>query len=468
MRVRQIITNILSNALKYTEHGSIRMTVRGEADEGIISGKSIRMIIAVKDTGIGIREEDLDKLFIMFQRLDLDRNSTIQGTGLGLVITKQLLELMGGSVAVHSKYGRGSVFTVTIPQTIVSADPIGDFRAILRTGAPEKPDLRETFQAPGGRILVVDDTKMNLTVVLGLLRHTKIQTDTAQSGEEAVEITRTTQYDVILMDQRMPKMDGTEALHAIRNATDGLNRNTPIICLTADAIIGARERYIASGFTDYLTKPIDGQALERVLLEYLPSEKVILLQSEGREAADAPASERESGTDPFAENGPAPFHGAGTDLSAENGSAPLQKAGADPSAENEYASLRKAGIDVDTGLTHCQMDEGLYRSLLMEYASEAGKKMQSIRAYYENEDWSHYAVMVHAVKSTSAMIGAAALSDLAYDLERAADEGNPDELNGKHGPFITKYKAVAEAIAQVISSGTEHSDEDEIMEFFPE
>ena len=468
MRVRQIITNILSNALKYTEHGRIRMTVRGEADEGISPGKTIRLIITVQDTGIGIREEDLDKLFVMFQRLDLDRNSTIQGTGLGLVITQQLLDLMGGSIDVQSKYGSGSVFTVTIPQTIVSADPIGDFRAMLRNGAPEKQDLRETFQAPGGRILVVDDTKMNLTVVLGLLRHTKIQTDTALSGEEAVEITRTTQYDVILMDQRMPKMDGTEALHAIRNATDGLNRNTPIICLTADAIIGARERYIASGFTDYLTKPIDGQALERVLLEYLPSEKVILLQSEGREAADAPASERESGTDPFAENGPAPFHGAGTDLSAENGSAPLQKAGADPSAENEYASLRKAGIDVDTGLTHCQMDEGLYRSLLMEYASEAGKKVQSIQTYYDKRDWSDYAVMVHAVKSTSAMIGAAELSDLAYVLERAADEGNPDELNGKHGRFIAEYRAVAEAISKVISSGTEHSDEDEIMEFFPE
>ena len=266
----------------------------------------------------------------------------------------------------------------------------------------------------------------------------------------------------------MPKMDGTEALHAIRNATDGLNRNTPIICLTADAIIGARERYIASGFTDYLTKPIDGQALERVLLEYLPSEKVILLQSEGREAADAPASERESGTDPFAENGPAPFHGAGTDLSAENGSAPLQKAGADPSAENEYASLRKAGIDVDAGLTRCQMDDGLYRSLLMEYASEAGKKVQSIQTYYDKRDWSDYAVMVHAVKSTSAMIGAAALSDLAYDLERAADEGNSDELNGKHGRFIAEYRAVAEAISKVISCSTEPSDADEIMEFFPE
>ena len=436
MRVRQIITNILSNAVKYTARGSIRMTVRGEADEGILPGKPIRLIIAVRDTGIGIRAEDIDKLFIKFQRLDLEQNSTVEGTGLGLVITQQLLELMGGSIDVQSQYGRGSVFTATIPQTIVAADPIGDFRARFRNGAQEMRDPRETFQAPDARLLAVDDTKMNLTVVLGLLRHTNMRIDTAMSGEETLEATKRIAYDVILMDQRMPKMDGTEVLHAIRKQADGRNRNTPVICLTADAIMGARERYIAEGFNDYLTKPIDSQALERMLRTWLPEEKVILRRSEERPTAEDPAAAPEAAGDPAADDG--------------------------------YASLRKAGIDPGAGLAGCQYDDGLYRSVLLEYASGAGKKAQSLQTYFDEQDWENYAIVVHTVKSTSRMIGAAALSEHALALERAADAGDLAELDQRHTPFLAEYQAVAEAISSAISGSAASSEEDEILEFFPE
>ena len=438
MRVRQVITNLLVNAVKYTVHGSIRMTVRGETEKGTAPGKPIRLIIAVQDTGIGIRPEDIDKLFLKFQRLDLDRNSTVEGTGLGLAITQQLLDLMGGSIDVQSEYGKGSVFTVTIPQTIVSPDPTGGFRAQSWIRQQESWEPGGTFQAPGTRLLVVDDTRMNLTVVLGLLRHTKMQIDTALSGEEAVEAAKTTAYDVILMDQRMPRMDGSEALHAIRKQEDGLNRNTPVICLTADAIMGARDRYIAEGFTDYLTKPIDSQALERMLLSCLPEEKVLPVQSKDRQAADVPSPEPESGTDPCF-----------------------------PAGE-EYAFLSEAGIDPDVGLACCQKDAGLYRTLLLEYASDAEKKAKNIQTYFDQQDWKNYAVMVHAVKSTSRMIGAAALSDLAYILERAADEENLTELDHQHMLFLAEYKAAAEAISSGISHSTEPPEEEEIIEFFPE
>ena len=412
--------------------------MRGETEKGTAPGKPIRLIIAVQDTGIGIRPEDIDKLFLKFQRLDLDRNSTVEGTGLGLAITQQLLDLMGGSIDVQSEYGKGSVFTVTIPQTIVSPDPTGGFRAQSWIRQQESREPSGTFQAPGTRLLVVDDTRMNLTVVLGLLRHTKMQIDTALSGEEAVEAAKTTAYDVILMDQRMPRMDGSEALHAIRKQEDGLNRNTPVICLTADAIMGARDRYIAEGFTDYLTKPIDSQALERMLLSCLPEEKVLPVQSKDRQAADVPSPEPESGTDPCF-----------------------------PAGE-EYAFLSEAGIDPDVGLACCQKDAGLYRTLLLEYASDAEKKAKNIQTYFDQQDWKNYAVMVHSVKSTSRMIGAAALSDLAYVLERAADEENLTELDHQHMLFLAEYKAAAEAISSGISHSTEPPEEEEIIEFFPE
>ena len=176
----------------------------------------------------------------------------MEGSGLGLAITHNPLDMMGGSIEVQSEYGRGSVFTVIIPQKIVSVEPVGDVQSRFQRNMPETEVYQETFRAPDAHILIVDDTKMNLTVAVGLLKRTEIQIDTALCGEEAVELAQTKVYDIILMDQRMPKMDGTEALPLIRAQADGANRETPVICLTADAVIGAKERYMAEGFTDYL------------------------------------------------------------------------------------------------------------------------------------------------------------------------------------------------------------------------
>ncbi|MCR5277862.1 MAG: response regulator [Lachnospiraceae bacterium] len=267
LRVRQILVNVLNNAVKYTEKGKINLSVNYDRKD-----TECILIIKVSDTGIGIRREDIPKLFEKFDRVDLNKNKAVEGTGLGLAIVKRLLSMMQGTIEVESEYGVGSTFFLRIPQQIRSNEPIGDYRTKYRKAT--SGGYRELFHAPDARILVVDDTLINLTVVRALLKKTGISIETATSAAEAIIKAKEKHYDTILLDNRMPGMDGAEALPIIRSQKDGMNLNTPIICLTADAVSGARERYLSEGFTDYLTKPIESTALERMLIKYLPSDKV--------------------------------------------------------------------------------------------------------------------------------------------------------------------------------------------------
>ena len=274
VRVRQIMTNLLNNAVKYTHKGSVNLSVSRKLREGAGDEPEIDLVIAVKDTGIGIREEDIANLFGKFERVDLKQNSSVEGTGLGLAITRSLLEMMGGSVELKSVYGVGSLFTAVIPQRVVSDAPIGDFREKFENSIRSLKARKEKLHAPSAVILVVDDTAMNLMVVEHFLKDTGIKIDTAAGGDEAIARASEKKYDIIFMDQRMPGMDGVTAMHRIKEKEDGMNSSTAFICLTADAVSGARERYIAEGFEDYLTKPIDSNALEEMIMEYLPEEKL--------------------------------------------------------------------------------------------------------------------------------------------------------------------------------------------------
>ena len=268
IRIRQIIINVLNNAVKYTEHGSVDLSVDYER-----TGDKCIVIVKVSDTGIGIKPEDMHKVFEKFDRLDMEHNKTIEGTGLGLAIVKRLLAMMNGSIEVESKYGKGSTFFLRIPQKIQADEAIGVYRKKFSSASADGGGYKELFHAPDAEILVVDDTLINLTVVRALLKKTKIKIDTATSAAEALIKTTEKKYDTILLDNRMPGMDGAEALPIMRTQDGGLNKETPIVCLTADAVSGARERYMAEGFTDYLTKPIESAALERMLLQYLPKDK---------------------------------------------------------------------------------------------------------------------------------------------------------------------------------------------------
>ena len=260
IRIRQIILNITNNAIKYTNEGSVKLSVRFNKDES-------RLIVAVSDTGMGIKPEDVDKLFTSFQRLDETRNRKVEGTGLGLNITKQLTEIMGGTIKVDSTYGEGSTFTADMIQKVVDESPIGDFNEHLAAALSDNEDYKPRLIAPNARILIVDDNDMNLEVITELIRETRIRTFTAESGAECIELLKKEKYDLVFLDQMMPKMSGTQALRIIRD--EHLCDDTPIIVLTADAIVGARETYVREGFTDYLSKPVIYTELEEILYEHL-------------------------------------------------------------------------------------------------------------------------------------------------------------------------------------------------------
>ena len=263
IRIRQIILNLVNNAIKYTAEGSVSMSVSFD--------KVYRkLVVKVADTGRGIKKDDLDRLFNSFQRVDQTANRNIEGTGLGLNITKQLAEMMGGDVTVESEYGKGSTFTAELVQQIVDVTPIGDYTERLKESMDSKTEFEPTLLAPNAKILVVDDNEMNLMVISELLKVTKIKVTKALSGEECIDILREDSFDVILLDQMMPGMSGTDTLKILKE--ENLADTTPIIALTADAIVGAKEIYLKEGFTDYLSKPIMYKELESTLLRYIDSE----------------------------------------------------------------------------------------------------------------------------------------------------------------------------------------------------
>ena len=268
VRIRQGMNNFLSNSAKYTHEGSITFGVDyEEKSEG-----EIWLIITVSDTGIGIKEEDLEKLFASFTRIEEKRNRNIEGTGLGLSLTKNLVDLMQGEITVKSIYEEGSCFTAKIPQKIIDKTPMGDFDKRYRQYIHQSEEQAISLCAPDAKILVVDDVPMNLIVVKGLLKATKIQIDTAKNGANCLELVQKNRYDIIFLDHLMPEMDGIETLQNMKLLEENPNRNTPVIMLTANAIVGAKEEYMEAGFTDYLTKPVQETLLHEMIMKYLPKE----------------------------------------------------------------------------------------------------------------------------------------------------------------------------------------------------
>lgn len=275
IRIRQIMTNLLSNAEKYTREGCITLKAYGEP----IDEEFILLCFSVIDTGMGIKKEDLPVLFDSFKRLDLEINRNIQGTGLGLNIVKQLVEQMDGSIEVKSEYGKGSAFTVKIPQKVIDKAPIGNLEVAIREKRELEEKEKEMFTAPEAQVLVVDDNQVNLSLLRSLLKRTKIKVDLAKSGRQCLDFTKKKKYDIILMDHMMPDLDGVATLHIMRNDEENLNKDGIVIALTANAIAGCREMYVGYGFNDYFAKPIQADKLEELLRTYLPQELIIMESS---------------------------------------------------------------------------------------------------------------------------------------------------------------------------------------------
>ena len=402
---RQIINNFLSNALKYTETGKITLRLTEVSRNAGIS----LLRVEVEDTGIGIKEEDKDKLFSNFTRLDEKKNRSIEGTGLGLSLTHKLVQLMGGSIQVESEYGKGSVFTVEISQKIVNSDPIGDFSDRYRVFADQHKENGAVINIPDAKILVVDDVDMNIQVVKGMLKRTRAVPDTAVSGRECLEKIAAKRYDIIFLDHMMPEMDGIETFERMKH-TDHPNKDTPVIVLTANAVVGAKEMYLEKGFADYLSKPIRRSDLIDMLYKHLPKP---LITSDGTKSA----AEDNGGMSDVLEFGPQ------SDSEAPDGAADI--AGRFPM------------LDTAKGMTYCMDDEGFYTEMIAAYLD--GDKRKLMADAFDDGNWKAYETYAHSLKSTSMTIGAVSLSEHAKALEYAAKNNDIGYIRDNHVKLIEEY-----------------------------
>ena len=422
VHIRQIINNFLSNAVKYTHFGKITLRVReAERKEG-----TVRLDIEVADTGVGIKEEDMDKLFKNFTRLDEQKNRNIEGTGLGLSLTDKLVKLMGGEIKVKSEYGKGSVFTVSLSQKIVNSEPVGNFSDRYRDYVDQKKENASQIDIPDAKILVVDDVEMNLQVVKGMLKRTRAETDLVYSGRECLEKIQKKRYDIILLDHMMPEMDGIETFEKMQSDKDHPNTATPVIILTANAVVGAREMYLEKGFTDYLSKPIRRDELIDMLYKYLPP-SVIKDYSGGN---SAPSGGHKESAVPAAAFQPALDKPTAAPVSAAGGKLTLKE--------------RFPFLNTATGMNYCMNDEEFYVEMLEVYLR--GDKRSLIAETFAAEDWDTYETHVHGLKSTSLNIGAETLSAHAKALEFAAKDNNYDYIREHHNEVLEEYGTLLEQL----------------------
>ncbi len=428
IRVTQVIWNLLSNAVKYTEQGTVTLEIHcAERSED-----AVLLSVAVRDTGIGIRKSDLDKLFESFSRLDVIRNRHIEGTGLGMAIVTKLLKLMNSKLSVESVYGKGSVFSFEIRQGIADAAPIG---TLERRSSPEREISDSCRQYPGARVLVTDDNEMNLKVAVNLLKLFGIQPDLALSGEETIAQMRSTVYDIVFLDHMMPRMDGIETLEKLKEA-DMIPDRTVMIALTANAVLGAREKYFEAGFDDYLSKPISLDELGGKLMKYLRG-------SEVRETANA-ASEQTGDVSDVLELLP--------DDEEVIEFLPQDKVGTNAAGAFDPAVLAEAGFSVESGLKYCAGDADFYLEMLTDYAGACEKRLSEMDAAMQADDLKQYEILVHALKSVSRTVGADDVSELAGTLEKAAVNRDAEFIRGHRDTFALLFENKAAAIRRILDS----------------
>ena len=412
VRLRQVVTNILTNAVKYTHEGSVKLSISGSE----LDSDTFNLKIKVSDTGIGIHAEDIDKLFLSFQRLNEEKNRNIEGTGLGISIVQRLLDMMGSKLEVSSVYGEGSEFSFTIAQKIIDKTPLGDYNE-NRGKTLDKNNSKTFLTAAGSKILVVDDNDMNLKVVSGLLKRNKIFPDMAESGQQGIELAKKNFYHIIFLDNMMPGLNGVETLKKMQREKI-LDDKTKVIMLTASAIAGMREVYLREGFDDYLTKPIDVSELEGMLEKYLPKELVSFEEEEKKIIVE---EEEKVGEDEFSRR------------------------------EKQKFTETCPDINLEVALKYCMDSKSFFTQMLMTF-SDGGKKADKIEEKFAAQDWKNYQIFVHALKSTSLSIGAENLSESAKKLEMAAKRGQIEEILANHEALIAEYKKVREEIDRWLKS----------------
>lgn len=403
--IRQIIMNLLTNAVKYTEKGTVKLIVSGSFNDG-----GFVLKVDVSDTGIGIAEENLPQLFTQFQRFDLQRNRNIEGTGLGLSIVKRLCDLMSGTITARSVLGSGSTFTVELPQKVVDSTPCGGVNLNYSAGAEH--EYHHSFEAPEAKILAVDDLPVNLLVIANLLKETRIKIDTAGSGRECLDKCSQQKYDLILMDHMMPEMDGVLTFEKLHGDKSSPNFETPVIMLTANALAGMREQYMDVGFADYVSKPVRGAKLEEAIRRNLP------------ESLIKPASPE----------------------------IPAEAVSTEPSGFADICSAVPE-LNVNAALQYCCGSAELLNDLLHDFTEN--DHFSDLKAAFEEKRWEDYRRHAHSLKSTSLMIGLTGLSERARASELALKGGCTEFAELNHDSLIEEYSALLGKIKDYLKDKSE-------------
>ncbi len=403
--IRQIIMNLLTNAVKYTEKGTVKLIVSGRFTDG-----GFVLKVDVSDTGIGIAEENLPQLFTQFQRFDLQRNRNIEGTGLGLSIVKRLCDLMSGTITARSVLGSGSTFTVELPQKVVDSTPCGGVNLNYSAGAEH--EYHHSFEAPEAKILAVDDLPVNLLVIANLLKETRIKIDTAGSGRECLDKCSQQKYDLILMDHMMPEMDGVQTFEKLHGDKSSPNFETPVIMLTANALAGMREQYMDVGFADYVSKPVRGAKLEEAIRRNLP------------ESLIKPASPE----------------------------IPAEAVSTEPSGFADICSAVPE-LNVNAALQYCCGSAELLNDLLHDFTEN--DHFSDLKAAFEEKRWEDYRRHAHSLKSTSLMIGLTGLSERARASELALKSGCTEFAELNHDSLIEEYSALLGKIKDYLKDKSE-------------
>lgn len=405
-RIRQVIINLLTNAIKYTEAGTVKLTMR-QAEH---KDDWVRLRITVEDTGIGIKKEDIQKLFDPFERAEEVHNSNIEGSGLGLPISNSILLQMNSKLQVESIYRNGSRFWFELTQKVVDEKPIGNYEE-RRKESMESTISQCRVYAPTAKVLVVDDNELNLKVAVGLMAHNEIKADAVKSGRECLEAVKKEHYDIIFMDHMMPDMDGKEVLDVLKKS-HLLPKDTVVIVMTANAIVGAKEEYMAYGFADYISKPVAVDKLEDLLIKHLPKEKIL---------NDVPDDKSGTGV-------------------------PLLSSA---DSESQKLAERFSFLDTKEGLSHCGGDWKFYLEIIRTYAT--ADKRNEMQHCFEVQDWELYAILTHTLKSTSLSIGAKELSEQAKALEAAAKGKDIDFIRARHDECMQTYSELLDKITAGLS-----------------
>lgn len=379
-RIQQVLINVLNNAVKYTQKGHIDF----KAGFTKLDEQHIELRFSIKDTGIGIKEEDKNKLFEAFSRIEEEKNRNIEGTGLGLAITKRIIDLMGGTIEVQSTYGEGSEFVIRIRQEVRNMEPMGEIKEhTIATQLQE--DKLEEFYAPSARILVVDDLVVNLKVFQGLLKETKVKIDAVESGRRALDKWSHNPYHIVFLDHMMPEMDGIECRREMIKPENNMhNENTPVIMLTANAIKGSREQYIKEGFADYLSKPFERNDLIRMLLQYLPEELI------------------------------------------------------------EKKKKKVVRLDQEAGLLNCAGNEKLYHEVLETFAE--AQDTYRLEKIFQERRWEEYRELIGELKNNAITIGGIQLVRRAEELERDLGENSIQVVAERHRYFMEEYEKLVKEI----------------------